>query len=58
MALFTAESKQIKKSISYGEFEKERLFMMEKELMQHHSYNFSQLHKSLIRDAYRQMRML
>jgi len=58
MALFTAEPKQIKKSISYGGFEKERLFMMEEELMKHYSYNFSQLHKSLVRDAYRQMRML
>ena len=33
MALFTAERKQIKKPISYGGFEKERLFMMEQELM-------------------------
>ena len=45
MALFTAELKQIKKSISGGGFEKERLLMMEKEL-RNYSYNFSQLHKS------------
>tara|TARA_S200002703_G_C3706376_1_gene216975 strand:- start:546 stop:722 length:177 start_codon:yes stop_codon:yes gene_type:complete len=58
MALFTTEPRQIKKSISYGTFEKERIFRMEEELMEHHGYNFSQLHKCLVRDAYRQLRMI
>ena len=40
---------QEKKSISYGGWEKDELFDMEKQLQEHYGCNFSQLHKSLVR---------
>ena len=52
MALFTAEPKQIKKSISYGGWESEKLNKMEKELMEHYGKNYSQLLKDLVREKY------
>ena len=50
--------KQTKKCVSYGGWEVERLQMMEDELMQKHGYNYSQLHKVLVRDAYRALMMV
>ena len=46
--------KQIKVSISYQQKEADKLLKMEDELMEYYGYNRSQLHKTLIRDAYRQ----
>ena len=43
---------QIKKSISYGGWECEKLNKMEEELMEHNGKNFSQLHKDLVREKY------
>ena len=43
---------QEKKSISYGGWEKDKLFDMEKQLQEHYGYNFSQLHKSLVRERF------
>ena len=40
------------KQVSYGEYEVERLLMMENKLMNHHGKNYSQLHKDLIRKEY------
>ena len=41
--------KQEKRSVSYGEYEKQKLFDMESALMEHYGYNYSQLIKTLIR---------
>ena len=43
---------QEKRSISYGGWEKEKLFDMEKQLQEHYGYNFSQLHRSLVREKF------
>ncbi len=45
-------------TISYQKQEAEKVTKMENELMEHFGYNRSQLHKTLVRDAYRQFRML
>jgi len=45
-------------TISYQKQEAEKVMGMENELMEHFGYNRSQLHKTLVRDAYRQLRML
>jgi len=46
------EPLQKKKCVSYGGFEKERFDEMERVLMEHYCYNYSQLHKVLIREKY------
>ena len=43
---------QLKKSISYGGWESEKLNKMEKELMEHYGKNYSQLLKDLAREKY------
>lgn len=45
-------------TISYQKQEVEKVLGMEFELMEHFGYNRSQLHKTLVRDAYRHWRML
>ena len=45
-------------TISYQKQEAEKVTKMENELMEYFGYNRSQLHKTLVRDAYRQFRML
>ena len=50
-------TKQDTFTISYQRQEAEKIIGMEKELMSHFGYNRSQLHKALVRDAYRQLRM-
>ena len=45
-------------TISYQKQEAQKVIGMENELMEHFGYNRSQLHKTLIREAYRQIRML
>ena len=58
MAYFATATPQIKKSVSCGSFEKERVFKMEEALMKHYGYNFSQLHKTLVRDAYQHLKLI
>ena len=45
-------------TISYQKQEAEKVMGMENELMEYFWYNRSQLHKTLVRDAYRKLRML
>ena len=51
-------TKQDTFTISYQRQEAKKLIGMEHELMEHFGFNRSQLHKNLVRDAYRQLRML
>ena len=51
-------TKQDTFTISYQKQEAKKVIGMEYELMKHFGFNRSQLHKNLIRDAYRQLRML
>ena len=44
--------KQEKRSVSYGGYEKQKLFDMESALMDYYGYNYSQLVKTLIRENY------
>ena len=53
-----AEPKQVKQHISYGKNEAPKLLKMEKVLMEYFGYNRSQLHKSLLRDAYSKMSLI
>ena len=46
------KSKQEKRSISHGGYEKKKLFDMESALIDHYGYNYSQPVKSLIRKNY------
>ncbi len=57
MPFLQTQQKQIKRSISYGAHEK-RVLEMEAYLMDHYGYNKSQLHKTLVRERYCQVRML
>ena len=50
-------TKQDTFTISYQRQEAKKVIGMEYELMEHFGFNRSQLHKSLVRDAYRQLRM-
>ena len=54
---FTTEKKQLRKPVSYGGHE-HRVIDMENYLMDHYGYNFSQLHKTLLREKYYQLRAL
>ena len=48
--------KQEKRSVSYGGYEKQKLFDMESALMDHYGYNYSQLVKTLIRKNYYELK--
>ena len=50
-------SKQVKKSISYSGHEAQKVSDMEDYLMSFYGYDFSQLHKVLIREKYYQVRI-
>ena len=50
--------KTTKKCLEIQKQEAEKVMGMENELMEYFGYNRSQLHKTLVRDAYRQLRML
>ena len=52
------QTKQDTFTISYQRQEAKKVIGMEYELMGHFGFNRSQLHKNLVRDAYRQLRML
>ena len=56
--MFYAEEKpkQEKRSVSYGGYEKQKLFDMESALMDHYGYNYSQLVKTLIRENYYELK--
>lgn len=47
-----AKQQPNKKMVSYQEQEIERLSLMESSLMDHYGYNYSQLHKNLVREKY------
>ena len=51
-------TKQDTFTVSYQRQKAKKVIGMEYELMEHFGFNRSQLHKSLVRDAYRQLRML
>ena len=51
------ETKQVKRTISYGRHE-ERVLKMEDCLMDHYGYDRSQVHKVLHRERYHQIRMV
>ena len=55
MAMFSKEDseRQIVKGISYAGYER-NVLQMEDILMKKYGYNTSQLHKSLVREKYRQ----
>ena len=57
MPFLQTPPKQIKRSISYGAHET-RVLEMEDYLMQHYGFNKSQLHKTLVRERYYQVRTL
>ena len=48
--------KQEKRSVSYGGYEKQKLFDMESALMDHYGYNYLQLVKTLIRKNYYELK--
>ena len=52
MANYSNQTLPRVRQVSYGEYEVERLLMMENKLMNHHGKNYSQLHKDLIRKEY------
>ena len=45
-------------TISYQKQEAEKVMGMENELMDHFGYNRSQLHKTLVRDAYQHLKLI
>lgn len=47
--------RQMKKTVSYGSYEAIKLNKMESMLMEHYGYDYSQLHKVLIRERYNQV---
>jgi len=51
-------NKQDTFTISYQRQEAKKVIGMEYELMEHFGFNRSQLHKNLVRDAYRKLSML
>ena len=53
-----APAKQDTFTISYQRQEAKKVIRMEYELMEHFGLNRSQLHKNLVRDAYRKLSML
>ena len=53
----TTEPKQTRRPVSYGSYE-QRVKDMEEEIMNNYGYNFSQLHKVLVREKYYQLRSL
>ena len=52
------QTKQDTFTVSYQRQEARKVIGMEYELMEHFGFNRSQLHKNLVRDAYRQLHML
>ena len=51
-------AKQDTFTISYQRQEAKKIIGMEYKLMEHFGFNLSQLHKNLVRDAYRKMSLL
>ena len=57
MPTIAKDLKQVKSTVSYGKNECLKLKKMEQTLMEHYGYDFSQLHKVLIRERYNQIRI-
>lgn len=55
MTTLTSSPKQVRKTVSYGSNEAIKLNKMEIVLMEHYGYDYSQLHKTLIRERYNQV---
>ena len=53
----TTDKKQVKKPVAYGGHE-HRVLDMEQRRMNHYGYNYSQLHKVLVREKYYQLNLL
>ena len=51
------EPKQLIKSVSYKKTE-HKVLKMEKALQEHYGYDYSGLHKTLVRDAFAKIRMI
>ena len=51
------EPKQLIKSVSYNRTE-HKVLKMEKTLQDHYGYDYSGLHKTLVRDAFARIRMI
>ena len=51
------EPKQLIKSVSYKRTE-DKVLKMEKALQDHYGYDYSGLHKTLVRDAFARIRMI
>ncbi|CAX31859.1 Hypothetical protein PMT_2340 [Prochlorococcus marinus str. MIT 9313] len=51
------EPKQLIKSVSYKRTE-QKVLKMEKELQDYYGYDYSGLHKTLVRDAFAKIRMI
>ena len=51
------EPKQLIKSVSYKRAE-HKVLRMEKALQDHYGYDYSGLHKTLVRDAFAKIRMI
>ena len=57
MPTIAKDLKQVKSTVSYGKNECLKLKKMEQTLMEHYGYDFSQLHKVLIRERYNLIRI-
>jgi hypothetical protein len=57
MPTITKNPTQIKSTVSYGKKECLKLKRMEQMLMEHYGYDYSQLHKVLVRERYNQIRI-
>lgn len=53
MTTLSKAPRQVRKTVSYGSNEAQKLNNMETVLMEHYGYDYSQLHKVLIRERYR-----
>ena len=57
MSITLKDKYNFRRPVSYGGHE-QKVLDMEKDLMNHYGYNFSQLHKTLVREKYYQLRAL
>ncbi len=57
MSITLKDKYNFRRPVSYGGHE-QKVLDMEKDLMNHYGYNFSQLHKVLVREKYYQLNLL
>ena len=55
MQTLTKNRRNFRKQVSYGNCEVDKLNKMETVLMEYYGYDYSQLHKVLIRERYKQV---